>query len=136
MDGSGNPIYQTKNYSRESLFAQLNKHLLYRVHDSGVSGDLSDLFLLRCHCLVFLLLQVGGVRFLALAFLLLIVYGLMFLDNRLHIWSRFSLDYSTHTAVALALVAFLAINRPNQRYHTVLDIAVTGAVVAFPIWGG
>lgn len=41
---------------------------------------------------------------------LLVAYGLMFIDNRIKIWPAFGLDYSTHTAVAMVLVAFLTIN--------------------------
>lgn len=33
-----------------------------------------------------------------------VVYSLMFLDNAIHIWPRFDLDYSTHTALALVFV--------------------------------
>jgi hypothetical protein len=88
--------------------------------------------------------QVAGLQILALVFVLLIAYGLMFLDNRFQIWPAFGLDYSTHTAVSLSLVVFLSFNKPNriiiwvgsfiaylllmlyQRYHTFSDIAVTG----------
>lgn len=33
-----------------------------------------------------------------------VVYGLMFFDRAMHIWSQFTLDYSTHTALALVFV--------------------------------
>jgi len=33
-----------------------------------------------------------------------VVYSLMFIDNAMHIWPRFNLDYSTHTALALVFV--------------------------------
>lgn len=38
---------------------------------------------------------------------LLLVYALMFLDRYLNIWGYFSLDYSTHSAVALIFVVNL-----------------------------
>lgn len=96
--------------------------------------------------------RVAGLQILALTFVLLIAYGLMFLDNRFQIWPAFGLDYSTHTAVSLALVAFLSFNKSNwlivwlgsliaylllmlyQRYHTFSDIAVTSAVILVPLW--
>lgn len=86
-------------------------------------------------------------RFLAVAGGLAVAYALMFFDQRLNIWSEFSLDYSTHTAVALALVAFLSVTQPALAalwcgslagyallmvyldYHTFADILTTGAVV-------
>jgi hypothetical protein len=96
--------------------------------------------------------QVAGLQVLAITFVLLISYGLMFLDNRFQIWPAFGLDYSTHTAVSLSLVVFLSFNKPNriiiwvgsfiaylllmlyQRYHTFSDIASTSAVVLVPVW--
>src|SRR5690606_6806076 len=75
--------------------------------------------------------------------LLLVSYGLMFLDNALGIWPAVGLDYSTHTAVALTLVLSLCgLARPfwkllassfvlyallmlYQKYHTVPDILST-----------
>jgi hypothetical protein len=91
-------------------------------------------------------------QILAIALVLLIAYGLMFLDLRLQIWPARGLDYSTHTAVALALVAFLSFNKPNllilwlgsliaylllmlyQRYHTFSDIALTSVIFLVPVW--
>lgn len=91
-----------------------------------------------------------GLRLFTLFMLLFVAYGLMFLDRQFQIWPRFNLDYSTHTAVALVLVAFLAGNAPRftlpliasfvaylilmlyQGYHPVSDIVVTGLAVAMP----
>ncbi len=82
---------------------------------------------------------------------LILAYVLMGIDNRARIWESVGLDYSTHTAVALALVIFhvhkrywrsaaaLAIATSllvyfavmvYQRYHTVMDIVTTAAIVA------
>lgn len=90
--------------------------------------------------------QVLRVRISRLGAGALVAYGLMFLDNRLVIWPALGLDYSTHTAVALVLVMFLAAHSRKarlpgwlslfaylllmlyQRYHTVGDIASTLAV--------
>lgn len=82
-------------------------------------------------------------------FLLLIVsYGLMFIDNSFGLWPAFGSDYSTHTAVALSLVFALCVLTPRhtkwiagsmfayaalmvyQRYHSVVDIVSTAAVIS------
>jgi hypothetical protein len=96
--------------------------------------------------------RLAGLRLLTLSTVLAIAYGLMVFDARFSIWSTVGLDYSTHTAVALVLVAFLAVNQSRltapgicslivyvllmlyQGYHTVSDIAVTAAVVIVPSW--
>ncbi len=81
-----------------------------------------------------------------LGFILIVmawVYGFMWLDNTYHIWPKFGLDYSTHTAFALSLsvlllqikgayrwinvgvfCAYLALMR-YQNYHTVADMLTT-----------
>ncbi|MCX7098960.1 MAG: hypothetical protein NTV43_13740 [Methylococcales bacterium] len=87
-------------------------------------------------------------RFIALTAGLLIAYGLMFLDQGLHLWPKLNLDYSTHTAVALVLASFLAVCARTwavywlgsllvylllmvyQHYHSLADILTTAAVVA------
>ncbi len=94
----------------------------------------------------------AGLQLLGLSAALVIVYGLMFLDAHFGLWPAWSLDYSTHTAVALVLVLFLVARRPRltglwvgsliayallmvyQRYHTLADIASTAAVVVLPVW--
>ncbi len=81
--------------------------------------------------------------------LLCVAYGTMFVDNAVHVWSSFNLDYSTHTAVSLALVLSLcALARKfwktfivslliyvllmlYQKYHTFADIASTAPVIVF-----
>ena len=84
-----------------------------------------------------------------LYFLLLVViaYGLMFLDRRFHLWQAAGLDYSTHTAVSLALglplclllnrfkgvviavlVAYTALML-YQGYHSIQDILTTAVVI-------
>ena len=96
--------------------------------------------------------RLGGLRLLTLSAVLAIAYGFMFFDSRFNVWSTFGLDYSTHTAVALVLVAFLATNTPRltifwvssltsygllmlyQGYHTISDIAITAVVVIVPAW--
>jgi hypothetical protein len=87
--------------------------------------------------------QVLGARMARLAAGALVAYGLMFLDNWLQVWPAFGMDYSTHTAVALVLAMFIAVNAPKarwwcwisllayavlmlaQRYHTAADIVTT-----------
>ena len=83
---------------------------------------------------------------------LALAYSLMFIDEAFQIWPRFGLDYSTHTAVALALVSFLSINAPRiakywlaslvayaglmqyQGYHSAADIISTAIVLGLPMW--
>lgn len=76
-----------------------------------------------------------------------VIYLLMFTDGALGIWPYFRLDYSTHTALALVLVVFLAYTNAfvsvvtlvsmlayillmlYQQYHSILDIVTTSLVV-------
>lgn len=76
-----------------------------------------------------------------------IVYGLMFMDLWLGLWPRWGLDYSTHSALAVALVVQLWWLLPRQRwlwlislfayaglmryqgYHSWGDMVTTAAVV-------
>lgn len=80
-----------------------------------------------------------------------IAYGVEYFDRALQIWSRFGLDYSTHTATAVVLVVFLSMNARRlivlwigsllayfslmlyQRYHTVGDILTTLLAVLVPV---
>ena len=91
--------------------------------------------------------QALGARMARLAAGALIAYGLMFLDNWLQLWPALGMDYSTHTAVALVLVMFIAAHAPNARwwcwislpayavlmlvlrYHTAADIVTTALAV-------
>ncbi|WP_318502654.1 hypothetical protein [Photobacterium leiognathi] len=50
--------------------------------------------------------QQGFIRLGSVVLSALFIYGVMFLDNALHIWPTFGLDYSTHTAIALVFVAY------------------------------
>lgn len=82
---------------------------------------------------------------------IVICYALMLVDNFLGIWKALSLDYSTHTAVAFALVYFHLHRREllspvaiafsaslllyyalmlYQQYHTAPDILSTLVIVA------
>ena len=83
---------------------------------------------------------------------LAIAWGGMFADGFFNLWAEWSLDYSTHTAVALALVASLILSAPAQGifwiislvgyallmvslgYHSIADIVTTalatGALMA------
>lgn len=84
----------------------------------------------------------------------LLVYGLMFADNRWHWWPALGLDYSTHTAAALALAIFIGVGLSTRPvwillgtsvlaygelmfylgYHTWLDMGATAAVIAAGLW--
>jgi hypothetical protein len=95
---------------------------------------------------------VAGVWFATLGAALAVAYGFMFIDRHFGLWSTLGLDYSTHTAVALALLAPIITHLPRfaalwagtlaayvllmlyQGYHTVSDIAVTAGAVIVPIW--
>ena len=92
-------------------------------------------------------------RVLSFIAVVFVAYGLMFLDARENIWGAAGLDYSTHTAVAIGLVAFLVINASSkrvaaiwmfsflsyailmmyQRYHTFTDIVTTAFAVGSPL---
>jgi hypothetical protein len=48
---------------------------------------------------------------LKLIYAVTIVYCWMFTDNRFQLWSNVGLDYSTHTAAALALVICIALRK-------------------------
>ena len=79
--------------------------------------------------------------------LILISYIFMFADNAMQIWSRFGLDYSTHTAISLALVFVLCVLYPKrimilaatfvgyvalmlyQKYHSIADILTTSGII-------
>jgi len=92
--------------------------------------------------------KVLGLIFVYCLLLVVISYGLMFLDKRFHLWAAAGLDYSTHTAVSLALVLplCLLLNRYKiifiasflaylalmlyQRYHSIMDILSTGVVIS------
>lgn len=82
---------------------------------------------------------------------IVIAYCLMFIDSTLGLWKSLDLDYSTHTAVAVALIVFHVHKRSlssapaisfmasllaycalmvYQEYHSVLDIVSTALVIA------
>ncbi|TQV89633.1 hypothetical protein [Aliikangiella coralliicola] len=85
----------------------------------------------------------GSLRVAQLFLLLALVYLLQFIDNRWMIWHSFGLDYSTHTAFALAIVVFTWFDGRKlrigilisfiaylllmlyQQYHTVADMVTT-----------
>jgi len=81
------------------------------------------------------------------------IYCLMFVDRYFLIWESLGLDYSTHTALALVFIVFLAFKSFRlmlfvllsmllyaglmvyQDYHSILDIVSTGmAVTPVLVW--
>lgn len=84
-------------------------------------------------------------------FALVIAYSLMWADHAFLWWRAIGLDYSTHSAVALALAVVIGTSSRRfaipvavtlfiyfalmiyQRYHTVADIASTVAALAGPL---
>ena len=86
---------------------------------------------------------------LKLLYAVLVVYGWMFVDNRFQLWHSLGLDYSTHTAAALALVMCIALRKRLAvkcvlsvslvlygglmsllSYHTWPDMIVTASLIA------
>lgn len=83
----------------------------------------------------------------------ILVYLIMAFDNVVSLWPFFNLDYSTHTALSLVFVMYLAAKSMSgfilsilsfvlyallmvyQQYHTITDIVSTAVVLA-PIIGG
>ena len=105
---------------------------------------LAGIFLLKCVTLIFRGgwgSVTGGIK--VLFGLLIVSYGFMALDQYFRVFERFSLDYSTHTAVAFSgVVAIYALSRRvlylllisylsyvflmlYQQYHTLEDILAT-----------
>ena len=82
-----------------------------------------------------------------------VVYAVMYTDNRLGLWPRLGLDYSTHTAFAVAIITSLAVVSFRWLfflipcligyaglmlylgYHTMVDILTTALVIAPVTWG-
>ena len=82
----------------------------------------------------------------------LLVCLLMFVDAILVIWPRFGLDYTTHVALALALVCHLiyfgktfspllagsmclyCVLMVYQAYHTIWDVVSTAGVILSGLW--
>ena len=62
---------------------------------------------------------------------LLVAYGLMFIDNRLAIWPAMELDYSTHTAVALALVISLMAQIKSLKFYWLGSLLAYGALMRY-----
>jgi hypothetical protein len=84
----------------------------------------------------------------------LLVYGLMFADNLWHWWPTIGLDYSTHTAAAIALAFFIGVGLRARLawvllgasllaygelmfylgYHTWLDMGATAVALGVGLW--
>ena len=78
---------------------------------------------------------------------IVLVYGQQYIDEQLHLWSSISLDYSTHTAIALILNIYILVLIKKywlaifavfvlylllmlyQGYHGVADIVTTMLVI-------
>lgn len=81
-----------------------------------------------------------------------VVYAIMYTDNRVGLWPRLGLDYSTHTAFAVAIITSLAVVSFRWLfflipcligyaglmlylgYHTMADILTTAVVIAPITW--
>lgn len=80
-----------------------------------------------------------------------IAWGLMFIDQAWTIWPAWKLDYSTHTAVAVAFIVGLCVSAPRQSpywgtslvfyaalmmaldYHSLADVISTAVVAGAPM---
>lgn len=63
--------------------------------------------------------------FVALLIVLVLVYGMLAIDNMLSIWPRLGLDYSTHTAFAAGL-CFLLWRRSHRPSRYIWPISLLG----------
>lgn len=89
---------------------------------------------------------------LKLIYAVVVVYGWMFIDNLFQLWHSLGLDYSTHTAAALALVICIAVHKRLAvkivlisslalyaclmnllGYHSWQDILATAVIIALCI---
>lgn len=78
---------------------------------------------------------------------LLVTYGILFIDTKIHLWEGMGMDYSTHTAFAFVMCSVIGVftKRPvlmavilaiyiiamlYQKYHTVADISTTLIVLS------
>lgn len=59
-----------------------------------------------------------------------LVYALMALDNYFLIWPAISLDYSTHTALSLALVMLLT---QGSKFQVRWQVALAGSFLAYVV---
>ena len=62
---------------------------------------------------------------------LLIAFGLGWLDRRLGFWPGLGMDYSTHTAVALALGLFLLVQLKHGRWLGLLSLPGYGVLMGY-----
>lgn len=94
----------------------------------------------------------SGKAWLAALLPIALVYVVKALDSKLHLWKSISADYSTHSALAVALVmAICFLDRPRRAlaiavfvayeiliwllgFHTLFDIGSTLLVIAPLIW--
>jgi len=116
---------------------------LDRIADAFVPAQAIAALLLVLVHLAHRRFRLAGQLLVLFAIGLVLVYGMMFADNRFGFWPAVGLDYSTHASVALMLTAVLIAAWRRlwwlscglvlaylglclyQRYHTVLDIATT-----------
>lgn len=112
-------------------------------------------FILVCWLLIVLIAGtkrqvLSGKDWLAVALAIASVYIVKILDSKLHVWDRLNLNYSTHSALAMAVVTSLFFLAPPHRmvaiavfvayeglvfllgFHSLLDILTT-LIVAAPL---
>jgi len=93
---------------------------------------------------------VGGKTWLGVLLAIAGVYLIKTLDSKLHLWESLNLNYSTHTALAAAIVVSLCVLQPSRRllavaifagyevlqmllgFHSLLDI-ITTLIIIVPL---
>lgn len=125
---------------------------LDRIADAFVPAQaLTALFLLLVH-LAQRRFRLSAQLVVLIALGLVLVYGMMFADNRFGFWRSVGLDYSTHASIASMLTLVLVVAQRRlwwlwstlllmylalclcQGYHTLADIVVT-ALYLVPLHG-
>ncbi len=129
--------------------------LTYSQLDRIADSYIPALFLISIYVLAVGVFKLGlkrkGIEIASVVFSIVIVYGVMLLDNTFKIWSIFDLDYSTHTALSLVFVVYLSSKNKTllrvsiisfllyvllmlyQKYHSVADILST-AIILIPLF--
>ena len=79
-------------------------------HALAVAADIYNPILLILSLFIVIYQWRKGAKSYALEFFAIValVYGWMFVDKWLGLWSYFHLDFSTHTATALAMIIFMS----------------------------
>lgn len=75
---------------------------------------------------VFLGIKYKSARVVLLVLSAVVVYSIMFLDNKFKLWGGMGLDYSTHTATSLAMCIFIGTSIRNTVMNIILALTLGG----------